>query len=160
MEIDPGYALGYRALGLALSASGAIEEAIEAYNRAVTIDPDAWEALINLSDLAEYQGDADLSLSYIEQGFEAMSRVYEDQAVRIRPWYSITGNSIARDHLARGDQASAEMWYRRVLHWDPLNAESLTGLAALLRARGDMVSARETCAVLADELDRTACLEG
>ena len=158
LEIDPGYALGYRALGLALSASGEIEEAIEAYNRAVTIEPDSWEALINLSDMHEYRGEDELSLRYLEQAFDAMSRVYDEQAVRIRPWYSLTGISIAQDHLEAGRPDEAERWYRRVLHWDPFNPQAVTGLAGLLLARGDRIGAREACAVLPDEQDEEACL--
>lgn len=158
VELDPGYALGYRALGLVLSARGEIEPAIEAYSRAVTIEPDSWEALINLSDLSGYRGEAGLALRYMEQAFEAMSRVYDEQAVRIRPWYSQTGLSIAADHLALGAGEEAERWYRRVLHWDPLNAEALEGLAAQLFARGDIIAARETCALLPDETAITACL--
>ncbi len=158
VELDPGNALGYRALGLVLSARGEIEPAIEAYSRAVTIEPDSWEALINLSDLSGYRGEAGLALRYMEQAFEAMSRVYDEQAVRIRPWYSQTGLSIAADHLALGAGEEAERWYRRVLHWDPLNAEALEGLAAQLFARGDIIAARETCALLPDEAAITACL--
>lgn len=157
LEIDPAYALGYRALGLALSANGEIDAAIKAYSRAVTIEPDSWEALINLSDLHEYRGENELSLQYMEQAFAAMSRVYDSQTVRIRPWYSQIGNLIADSHARADSRDEAERWYRRVLHWDPFNAPALTGLAQILMERGDRIGAREACAALPDGVDAGVC---
>lgn len=159
LEIDPGYALGYRALGLALSANGEIDAAIEAYNRAVTIDPDSWEAFINLSDLHEYKGEPELQLSYLERAHAAMTRVYDAQAVRIRPWYSNTGLLIVAAHLERGDDRMAERWLGRVLQWDPLNAEALGHLAGIYLRRGERVRAQEACAVLVDATAFDQCLD-
>lgn len=157
---DPDYPLAYRALGLVLSAQGEIDAALESYTRAVTLDPDGWESFINLADLHAHRGEADLSLAHMERAFEAMSRVYESQTVLVRPWYSGTGLSVARGYVQRGDAATAEIWFRRVLQWDPLNADALTGLSAVLRQRGDEASAREVCAPLANDAERTACISG
>lgn len=128
---DPEFPLGYRALGLSLSAQGDIEDAIAAYNRALTLDPDAWEALINLSDLHRIRGEDELALRYMEQGYEAMTRVYDEQTVLIRPWYSETGLNIARAHREAGRPGEAERWYRRVLYWDPVQPDALAELADL-----------------------------
>lgn len=157
---DADYALAYRALGLVQSAQGEIDAAMETYNRAATLDPDAWEIFINLSDMHNHRGEADLALAYMERAFEAMSRVYESQTVQVRPWYSTTGLSIAQSHRDRGAPVVAERWYRRVLQWDPLNVEALSGLAAILLARGDAAGAREACAPLAEAAMREACLSG
>ena len=128
---DPEFPLGYRALGLSLSAQGDLEGAIAAYNRALTLDPDAWEALINLSDLHRIRGEDELSLRYMEQGYQAMTRVYDEQTVLIRPWYSETGLNIARAHREAGRPGEAERWYRRVLYWDPVQPDALAELAEL-----------------------------
>lgn len=128
---DPEFPLGYRALGLSLSAQGDLEGAIAAYNRALTLDPDAWEALINLSDLHRIRGETELSLRFMEQGYEAMTRVYDEQTVLIRPWYSETGLNIARAHREAGRPGEAERWYRRVLYWDPVQPDALAELADL-----------------------------
>lgn len=143
---DADYPLGYRALGLALSAQGDLDAAIEAYNRALTLDPDAWQAWVNLSDMHDLKGEDDLALSYLERAYEAMSRVYDEQAVLIRSWYSPIGLTIARDHAGRGDPVAAELWYRRVLYWDPYNHAATAELAALLRANGDAAAADALCA--------------
>lgn len=157
---DPAYALGHRALGLVQSAQGEIAAAIRSYDRAATLDPDAWEAFINLSDLYGHQGQPDLALAHMELAFEAMSRVYERQAVLVRPWYSDTGLSVAHSYRQRGDVATAERWYRRVLQWDPLNPIALTGLAAVLSGRGDQAGVREVCAPITDPATLEACLGG
>ncbi|MFT6463149.1 MAG: DNA-binding winged helix-turn-helix (wHTH) protein/tetratricopeptide (TPR) repeat protein [Maricaulis maris] len=143
---DADYPLGYRALGLSLSAQGALDAAVEAYNQALTIDPDAWEAWVNLSDIHSIRGENDLALTYLERAYDAMGRVYDDQTVLVRPWYSPMGLMIARDHAARSDPVTAEFWYRRVLYWDPYNREALSELAELLRANGDAPSAEALCA--------------
>ncbi|WP_291844747.1 winged helix-turn-helix domain-containing protein [Maricaulis sp.] len=143
---EPDYALGYRAVGLALSAQGALDAAIEAYNQALTIDPDAWEAWINLSDLHRIRGDDALALTYLERAYEAMGRVYETRTVLVRPWYSPTGLLIARRHAERADPVTAELWYRRVLYWDPYNRDAMAELAALLRSNGDGSAADALCA--------------
>jgi len=157
---DPAYALGHRALGLVQSAQGEIAAAIRSYDRAATLDPDAWEAFINLSDLYGHQDQPDLALAHMELAFEAMSRVYERQAVLVRPWYSDTGLSVAHSYRQRGDAATAERWYRRVLQWDPLNPVALTGLAAVLSGRGDQAGVREVCAPITDPATLEACLGG
>lgn len=157
---DPAYALGHRALGLVQSAQGEITAAIRSYDRAASLDPDAWEAFINLSDLYGHQGQPDLALAHMELAFEAMSRVYERQTVLVRPWYSDTGLSVAHSYRQRGDTVTAERWYRRVLQWDPLNPIALTGLAAILSARGDQAGVREVCAPIADRATLEACLDG
>jgi DNA-binding winged helix-turn-helix (wHTH) protein len=143
---NPDYPLGYRALGLALSSQGELDAAIEAYNRALTLDPDAWQAWINLSDMHDLKGEPGLALTYMERAYEAMSRVYDEQTVLIRPWYSPTGLSIARAHAGRDDAVTAELWYRRVLYWDPYNRDATRELAALLRENGDAAAADALCA--------------
>ena len=155
---DADYALAHRALGLVLSAQGEIELAMRSYDRAATLDPDAWEVFINLSDLHNHQGDPDLALAHMELAFEAMSRVYESQTVLVRPWYSETGLSVADRYRARSEGVMAERWYRRVLQWDPLNVRALTGLAAVLSARGDEAGVREACAPISDPQALADCL--
>ena len=155
---DADYALAHRALGLVLSAQGEIELAMRSYDRAATLDPDAWEVFINLSDLHNHQGEPDLALAHMELAFEAMSRVYESQTVLVRPWYSETGLSVADRYHARSDDVMAERWYRRVLQWDPLNVRALTGLAAVLSERGDEAGVREACAPISDPQALADCL--
>lgn len=147
-ELDPGHARAWRALGLALSAQREFDAARAAYDRALVIEPNDWGSLINMSELARFQGEPELSDAYMEQAFEAMQRRYSEDEAMVRPWQSAIGLIIAGRKLEAGALSEAELWYRRVLALDPLNREAVSGLADLLRRAGDTSEADALCADL------------
>lgn len=147
-QLDSGHARAWRALGLALSAQREFQAARAAYDRALVIEPDDWGSLINMSELARFQGDPELSDSYMEQAFEAMQRRYSEDEAMVRPWQSAIGLIIAARKREAGALSEAELWYRRVLALDPLNREAVSGLAGLLRRAGDTSEADALCADL------------
>lgn len=152
-EIDPSHARAWRALGLALAARQDFEAAERAYERALVINPDDWGTMINLSELAELMGQPARSTPYLEQAWTAMDRSYQTDPVAIRPWHSEVGLAIAEAKVASSQPQDAELWYRRVLALDPLNAEAVRGLTALLRQYGDTEAANELCRDLARATD-------
>ena len=154
-EIDPSHARAWRALGLALAARQHFEAAERAYERALVINPDDWGTMINLSELAGLMGQPARSTPYLEQAWTAMDRSYQTDPVAIRPWHSEVGLAIAEAKVAASQPQEAELWYRRVLALDPLNAEAVRGLAALLRQYGDREAANELCRDLARATDET-----
>ena len=154
-ERDPGHARAWRALGLALSAHREFEPARLAYERALVIEPDDWGALINLSEISQLSGQSEHVMPYMERAWDAMQRRYDRDAVEIGPWQSAVGIRIAESHTDAGSLAQAETWYRRVLALDPLNPAAIHGLAALLRAAGDIDAARALCQDLAAGTDET-----
>ena len=77
-----------------------------------------------------------------------MERRYAVDPVEIRPWHSEVGLSVARHKLEAGALEEAELWYRRVLTLDPLNAEAVRGLSGILSASGDAAEATALCADL------------
>lgn len=133
------------ALGLTLAARRDFTGAEAAYRRALTLDPNAWGALINLGDLADMRDAPAQALPLYERAFETMQRVYAREPQRIRPWQAEVGVLIAARHGEAGRTAEAERWYRRVLSQSPMHAPSVDGLAALLAARGDATAARTLC---------------
>ena len=144
-ELDPGHARAWRALGLIKAAQSDFDAARRAYDRALVIDPENWGAMINLSELEELTGHPERQAELLARSFEAMSRDYAANPVAIRPWQSAVGLSVARLRAEAGEPQQAELWYRRVLALDPLNAEAVTGLAAVLRAGGDEAGADALC---------------
>ena len=145
IELDPGHARAWRALGLIKAAQSDFDAARRAYDRALVIDPENWGAMINLSELEALTGHPERQADLLARSFEAMSRDYADNPVAIRPWHSAVGLSVARLRTEAGEPQQAELWYRRVLALDPLNAEAVTGLAAVLRAGGDEAGADALC---------------
>lgn len=144
-RLDPGHARAWRALGLIKAAQSDFDAARRAYDRALVIDPENWGAMINLSELEDLSGHPERQAELLARSFEAMSRDYAANPVAIRPWQSAVGLSVARLCVEAGEPQHAELWYRRVLALDPLNAEAVSGLAEVLREGGDEQGAQALC---------------
>ena len=137
-----------KALGLTYAAQGRFDAARRRYEEAISIDPDAWEAMINLGELHQIDGDSSAALAVFEQAYLAMERSYATEPQRIGPWQAALGVAIGRLNEERGAPAVAENWYRRVLEATPFEPEATTGLARMLRLRGAADKADELCDVL------------
>lgn len=158
VEVAPGSSAAHKALGFVASAQADVDAALAAYHRAVALDPDAWGALINIGDVLEILGRDAEALPYFERAHAAMARAYDRNPAQIRPWHARLGVVIAQRHGARGDRATAEGWYRKVLAQSPLHPEATRGLAALLREGGDTAGAERLCAELVQRLGaKQAC---
>ena len=150
VSLAPQDPAAHKALGLVQSAAGELPVAIASYERAVALDPDAWGPFINIGDVLEISGRPREALPYFEKAYAAMTRVYDKQAARIRPWYAELGVAIAGRHKEAGALSEAETWYRRVLVYAPLHRTATEHLAALLRAQGDTAAADKLCAALTE----------
>lgn len=153
-RIDPSHTRAWRALGLALSAQGDFVAAERAYDRALVINPDDWGTMINMSELSTLKGNPERSTDYLEQAWFAMEGSYGEDPVAIRPWHSDVGLTVARAKVQSGADEEAELWYRRVLALDPLNADAVRELAGLLARFGDTGAAGELCDTLARSSDQ------
>jgi DNA-binding winged helix-turn-helix (wHTH) protein/Tfp pilus assembly protein PilF len=142
---DPRSAAAWKALGFVRSAQGDFAAAHKAHETAARLDPDAWDALINLADLSRLQGHDQAYLAYLERAYGAMARDYGRRPARVRPWYAETGTLVGRTQEDAGDLDKAEAWYRRVLDHSPLHPQAATGLARVLAARGDRAGAERLC---------------
>jgi transcriptional activator of cad operon len=148
VALAPGSAAAHKALGFVASAEGRFDASLQAYERAVDIDPLAWGALINIGDVLEIRGQRAEALPFFERAHAAMEQAYHRQPVQIRPWRADVGVLIAQRHIAHGDPLTAEAWYRRVLAHSPLHPAATRGLAGLLHAGGDAAQAHRLCAEL------------
>ncbi|MBP6010911.1 MAG: winged helix-turn-helix domain-containing protein [Alphaproteobacteria bacterium] len=138
----------HKALGFVHGAMADFPAAIASYERAVALDADAWGPLINIGDVLEISNRPREALPYFERAYGAMTRVYDKQATRVRPWYAELGVLIADRHKDAGDTAEAESWYRRVLVYAPLHRAATEHLAAMLKAQGNIAEADALCANL------------
>jgi DNA-binding winged helix-turn-helix (wHTH) protein/Flp pilus assembly protein TadD len=150
VSLAPQDPAALKALGFVQSAAGESPSAIASYERAVALDPDAWGPLINIGDVLEISGRPREALPYFERAYAAMTRVYDKQAARIRPWYAELGVAIADRHKDAGAPGEAEAWYRRVLVYAPLHRTATDHLASLLRTQGDTEAAEKLCAALTE----------
>jgi transcriptional activator of cad operon len=101
--------------------------------------------MINIADILEITGHAADAIPYLERAYEAMTRVYERQAIRVRPWYAELGAYIGDRHRLLNRPQEAEIWYRRVLSYAPFDKNASIRLATLLQNSGDKSGARHLC---------------
>jgi tetratricopeptide (TPR) repeat protein len=153
VRLAPRNAPSHKALGFVYSALGRPDEAMAAYERALELDPNAWDVWINKGELHEIAGDDEAALLAFEQAFEAMGRVYEEQSSRVRPWHGELGTLIGGRHEGAGRAEAAEVWYRRVLSTAPLHPSATCALARLLRRAGDEAAAER---LVRERRERTA----
>lgn len=158
VRLAPRDAEAFKALGFVQSAMGRFDDAKVSYHRALELDANAWGALINLGDLAQIEGDHAAAVQFFERAYDAMSKVYDEQAPRVRPWHGALGATIGRSYESLGQPQEAEIWYRRVLSYAPLDGAATVGLARLLRGSGDLAGARRLCRELVQRTGPTeAC---
>lgn len=148
VRLDPKNPDALKALGFAYSARGDLEEARDAYMRAVSMDADAWEVMINLGELDKIADDERRGLQWFERAYAAMDRIYAAEPQRIGPWRAPLGVIIGETYEAFGEPVEAEVWYRRVLDQAPLEPEATIRLARLLRQSGAGREAAALCAGL------------
>ena len=157
VNLAPDSARAHKAIGFVYSAQQRFDDAIKSYQRAVALDSNAWDALINIADVIEISQRNENPIDYYEAAFEAMTRVYDAQTSRIQPWYADLGAIIGDKHLARGQQQEAETWYRHVLSFAPLNNNATKGLANILTESGDHQSAERLCLAFEQKVGTQPC---
>ena len=113
-------AAALKALGLVMAATRRFDDARRLYEEALAVDPKAWGVFINLADIDGMEGRALGAVLHLERAYEIMTGVYNDQAVKIRPWYAALGTLIADRRRAMGHTKEADFWYRRVLAQSPV----------------------------------------
>jgi DNA-binding winged helix-turn-helix (wHTH) protein len=146
VRMAPRNSTALRALGLVLSAQGRLPDARAVYEKALGVDPRAWGVMMNLAEVYDLTGEPARSTASMQAAYAAMSRAYDRESARIRPWHAALGVRIAERLAAAGDRAGSEAWYRKVLAEAPLDPAATRGLAGLLKASGKADQAGALCA--------------
>lgn len=145
VQVAPADPKTLKALGLVLATSGDLDGAQSQYQRAISLDDDAWESMINLGELKRRDGDLGSAVDLFSRAYEAMHRRYDIEAQRIGPWHAPLGVSIAELYQELGDLQESEIWYRRILRLSPYDPEATAGLARILAESGDLRGALALC---------------
>ncbi len=116
--------------GLALEETGApAQEAIEAYTRAVELNPSAAGALLNLG-----------TIHYKLRRFKETEEYYR-RAVAIDPRYALAHFNLGNLYDELGNTPAAEEHYQRALEINPHYADAHFNIALLCEKRGDPLKA-------------------
>lgn len=116
--------------GLELEQMNApVEEAIDAYKKAIELNPQAAGALVNLGTI------------YFHQREWAKSEQYYKGAVEADPNYSLAHYNLGNLYDERGDPDQAYVHYHAALRLQPQYADAHYNLALLHQGQGDMMKA-------------------
>lgn len=160
VKAGPGEAAAWKALGFVRSAQGDFRGAMAAYERALRLHPQAWGVMINVGELHDLQGRPEAGLAALERAYDAMSRGYEREPARIRPWQASLGVLIADRHARDGRLDLAANWYRRVLAANPFDPGATGGLARVMAQTGDGAGAGRLCRELSERTGVTTGCPG
>jgi transcriptional activator of cad operon len=152
VRIAPRNPDALKSLAFAYTARGDLERATDLYQEVLSLDGDAWAALINLGEIASMQGEPAVAIGYFEEAWAAMSRAYAYEPQRVGPWQVALGVVIGEGYERLARPADAELWYRRVLAEAPYEPEATARLAQLLARSGDAGEARALCRALTERI--------
>lgn len=149
-----------KALAFTHTARGNLDLGAELYEELLELDNNAWAAWINLGEIKSMRGDTAAAVAHYENGWNAMTRAYDDEPQRVGPWLAGMGVLIGETYERLEQSAEAELWYRRVLDQVPYEPEATARLAGLLAASGNVIGARSLCETLATRIgDTPGCAE-
>ncbi len=129
LEVTTGNYGAHSNLGLALSAAGRQDEAIEHFHRALEINPRFVQAINNLGQAYEKKGNRTAA---VEQYLEA---------IRIDPKFADSRYNLGNIFAQRGLTRKAEKQYRLALQIRPADPEILNNLGNVLAATGEYAEA-------------------
>ncbi len=124
-------AAGYTNLGNALAKQGRIDQAVEAYQQSLQLDPTFGPAYYNLGNL------------FVPQGKFAEAMRHYQQAVRILPDFAEAHNNLGNVLAKQGELEDAIQHFRLALELSPRLSEVHFNLADALTRQGQLDEAIE-----------------
>ncbi|MCC2618290.1 tetratricopeptide repeat protein [Aestuariibacter halophilus] len=152
VALAPDDPRSHKALGFVLSAQNHLQPALQRYQQALSLDPKAWDVLINMGELYELQGQPNTAISHYKQALKGMQRDNAGKA-----WRASTGALIGDKYLLQGNVSEAEIWYRHVLTFAPFDSAATKGLSQVLRQSGRTGEAERLCQTYRERVGRSAC---
>lgn len=157
VKIAPDSDRAYKARGFVLSALQKMDAAVASYQHALSINPDAWDVLINLGDIEEISGDLYSAIEYYSRAYLIISNTELVNPIISPTWRAELGAMIGEKQLSVIDYAAAETWFRRVLTFAPFNKRATLGLVKVLNDTGRADSAAIVCEEFAHQVGEPAC---
>ncbi|MEL6574082.1 MAG: winged helix-turn-helix domain-containing protein [Pseudomonadota bacterium] len=118
----------HKAKALALSALGRVDEAAQAYEDAVALNPKHWVAMLNLGELRQLQGDDAGCATLFERAFLVMQQTEVNDPEILARWGAPVAAHVANYYLLNGENKKAEDWFQSALRYRPLYDEASKGL--------------------------------
>ena len=133
-DINPNFAEAHNNMGIILKDKGNLEEAIEAYNKALSIKPDFAEAYYNLGDALQEQGKLEVAIEAYHKALMIKPDLAKD--------YNNMGNILKnQENLEEAIEA-----YNKALSIKPDFAEAYSNMGNALQEQGNLEEAMEAYA--------------
>jgi tetratricopeptide (TPR) repeat protein len=157
IAIAPYNAKAHKAHGFVLSAQNKLARALQHYEKALEVNPNAWDVLINMGDVHEILGHTSDAISYFKKALNAMNLDQAGNANHGRPWRANLGAAIGNKYVAQNNMNEAEIWYRHVLSFAPYDGPATRGLASVLTQTGRSAEAERMCTQFKEKLGSSVC---
>jgi len=132
VELDPGSAEAYKALGFAQDKKGLAAESLNSYLKAVELNPNYAPAINNIGVVKMDAGQFDEALIWLRK------------AIRLQPGFARYYALSALQYYNLGFDGQAEAWFRKALDFQPefLFPQFILGYIDLLAGRSGAAEAR------------------
>lgn len=157
IAIAPYNAKAHKAHGFVLSAQNKLIRALQHYEKALELNPNAWDVLINMGDVHEILGHTSDAISYFKKALNAMNLDQAGNTNHGRPWRASLGAAIGNKYVAQNNMNEAEIWYRHVLSFAPYDGPATRGLALVLTQTGRNAEAERICTQFKEKLGSSVC---
>jgi DNA-binding winged helix-turn-helix (wHTH) protein/tetratricopeptide (TPR) repeat protein len=157
ITIAPYDAKAHKAHGFVLSAQNKLTRALLHYEKALELNPNAWDVLINMGDVHEILGHTSDAISYFKKALNAMNLEQAGNTNHGRPWRANLGAAIGNKYFAQNNMNEAEIWYRHVLSFAPYDGPATRGLALVLTQTGRNAEAERMCTQFKEKLGSSVC---
>ena len=158
IAIAPYDAKAHKAHGFVLSAQNKLIRALQHYEKALELNPNAWDVLINMGDVHEILGHTSDAISYFKKALNAMNLEQAGNTNHGRPWRANLGAAIGNKYFAQNNMNEAEIWYRHVLSFAPYDGPATRGLALVLKKTGRSAEAERMCTQFKEKLGSSVCI--
>ena len=158
IAIAPYDAKAHKAHGFVLSAQNKLTRALQHYEKALELNPNAWDVLINMGDVHEILGHTSDAISYFKKALNAMNLEQAGNTNHGRPWRANLGAAIGNKYFVQNNMNEAEIWYRHVLSFAPYDGPATRGLALVLTQTGRSAEAERMCTQFKEKLGSSVCI--
>lgn len=155
--LAPQSAKAFKAQGFVLSAQNKLDMALSSYRKALSINPNAWDVLINMGELYEITGQLTDAITYYKKALDVMNAEGEMASNHGRAWRANLGVTIAEKYLLQNNLNEAEIWFRHVLSFAPFDKPATLGLIEVLSKTSRTNEVSQVCRAYEMRIGEAVC---
>lgn len=157
VKLLPNNERTHKSLGFVLSALNNFDAAIRSYEKALSINPNAWDVIINMGDIYEISGQLTNAISYYKKAFHVIDKQEGIEASLSKQWQAKLGVTIGNKYSQLNNLIEAEIWFRYVLSFAPFSPEATIGLANILKSTGQANESTRLCSKYTERIGINIC---